>query len=75
MFGKKKDPKILESVKVTFSRAGVPCFTKVISVPPGARFKVGFAERPRLIDEDGNLLGSWEWEGGYEMEYEFMYAT
>ena len=48
-------------------------FSKRIFIPDGCKFKVGYAERPRVIDCQGNVVKEWRWKAGFEVTYEYFY--
>jgi hypothetical protein len=73
MSRKKKFKKILKKVIATFDNLEGLRFDKTIEIPDGWKFKFGFAEQPRLVDEGGNVRKIFEWKAGFSATYEFFY--
>lgn len=48
-------------------------FDKEIVVPDGYTFKSGFAQYPRLFNRNGEIARIYNWKGGFEITYEFLY--
>lgn len=71
MFSKKS--KVIKQVIVKFDDHLATRFEKIIEVPSGWKFRVGFAEQARLIDETKTIRQAFDWRAGFTIEYEFIY--
>ena len=76
-FFKKKQKKVLRKVIVYFYSyyGGMPVehSKRIIIIPKGWDFQIGFAKHPTLIDKEGNVRKAFDWQAGYEVVYEFIY--
>lgn len=48
-------------------------FERKIIIPDGHTFKYGFAQHPRLLNRNGEIVWIYNWKAGYEVTYEFLY--
>lgn len=69
----RKEEKPVTRVTAIFRRNGVQLDERTILVPEGYTFTHEFAERPALIDAEGKIVRSWDWQPGWEVEYQFHY--
>lgn len=48
-------------------------FSHIIFIPPGWKFIRGFAEKDRLVREDGLVMKMYDWPPGMFLEFQFKY--
>ena len=63
----------LRKVIVHFGDKEGKRFVKEIVVPDGYSFKVGYASHPCLFNQGGQPVYTYNWRGGYEIIYEYIY--